>query len=135
MRILTPELSAPPDATFAKYTVTALELRRLLREARDRNESFTLTYTHLGLKGDEEWRRSSRGSRTVRLREDGKGRVECSICDFLSPAISSRLPGCACTSDELALLPPSGYWPNKLLIQQAYPIVKEAGSELVCFGP
>lgn len=115
---------------FAKFTVSALELRRLLTEARERGEVFRLTYTVLGSEGDERWRRTAPG-RTVTLREDGLGSRQCSEhCGMMMM--------CACAPAELGLLPPPGYWPMKTLIQQPYPIIDGAErveGEIPCFGP
>lgn len=131
-RILGPDF-APADAKFFRYTVTALELRRLLREARTRNEAFEITYTHLDAAGgDEQWRREAPG-RTITHREDGLGTRMCVVrCGPLG------MFSCACAADELPLKPPPSYWPSKTLIQQPYPILEDAHKwegELVCFGP
>ena len=37
----------PDDSTFVKYTLPAFELRRIVHEARQREESFELRYSHL----------------------------------------------------------------------------------------
>jgi hypothetical protein len=39
--------SRPPGSAFVKYTLPAFEVRRLLKEARQHNESFSLEYSHL----------------------------------------------------------------------------------------
>ena len=57
---------------FPSYTVPALQLRRMVAEARATNEAFTLEYEHLpGRVGDEAWRHSAVAT-WVRLEEDGK---------------------------------------------------------------
>ena len=43
-----------------------------------------------------------------------------------------------CNPDELALLPPPGFWPTRFFVAQPYPILEEAADfegEIVCFGP
>jgi hypothetical protein len=48
------------------YTLPAIELRRLLGEARANGESFRIVYTHLvGMQGNEAWRQRG-GGMTVR---------------------------------------------------------------------
>ena len=136
MRILTPASGPGPNGgggTFVKYTVPALELRRLLAEARALNESFRLQYTVLpGAMGDENWRRSAVG-RTVTVDEYGQGASSCSTsCDGV---LGIDLFGCECSATELALLPPPGPLAHKFLVQQAYPILEEDAPELTCFGP
>jgi hypothetical protein len=131
-RILGPAF-APAHAAFHRYTVTALEMKRLLAEARATGEKFEITYTLLDATGgDERWRRDSLG-RTVTLKEDGKGKRSCTVgCGPL------ELIPCPCAADELPLQPPPSYWASKTLIQQPYPIVDDAHKwegELVCFGP
>ena len=115
---------------FTRYTVPALELRRLLAEARERGESFAITYTLLdGPTGDEAWRRRGDG-RTVTLEEDGRGGSRCTVrC--------GGLLSCACTPTDLAQLPPPGLIARKLLVQQAYPILDDGADvpEVPCFGP
>ena len=131
-RILGPAF-APAHAAFHRYTVTALEMKRLLAEARATGEKFEITYTLLDATGgDERWRRDSLG-RTVTLKADGKGKRSCTVgCGPL------ELIPCPCAADELPLQPPPSYWASKTLIQQPYPIVDDAHKwegELVCFGP
>ena len=119
-------------AAFVRYSVPALELRRLLAEARALNESFRLVYTVLpGLTGDEAWRRAAAG-RTVTLNEDGRGMARCTVA-----CAHALLGPCDCAPTELARLPPPGWLASKVLVQQAYPILDEAqvGDELPCFGP
>ena len=117
---------------FTRYTVPALELRRLLAEARERGEAFHLTYTQLELPvGDEAWRRRGEGRR-VTLEEDGRGGSRCTVrCDRPLP--------CECAPTDLAQLPPPGAIARKLLVQPAYPILDDAAGtavpEVTCFGP
>jgi len=139
-RVLGPAVMPAPPAPWVRYTLPAIELRRLLTEARAANESFRLTYTTLAGEGDEAWRRSASG-RTVSVVEDGHGGRTCATsCDGPLGVLSALAPalpllGCACAPTELALLPPPGWWPTHFFIGQPYPLVEQAGDELVCFGP
>ena len=119
---------APADAPWSPYTLPALELRRVLGEARAAGAPFRLTYSVLpGRSGDEAWRRGA-AARTVTVDGDGAGGVRCTLhC--------AKPWGCACAPDEIALQPPRGWWAAHTLVQQAYPLLPEAGDELICFGP
>mmetsp|Transcript_36806 Transcript_36806/g.60927 ORF Transcript_36806/g.60927 Transcript_36806/m.60927 type:complete len:573 (+) Transcript_36806:54-1772(+) len=119
--------SIPPPAAMplARYSLHALELRRLLGEARQRNEKFNLRYTRLaGSNGNESWRINGSGS-VVDLEEDGNGGRRCHV------------DGKECTADEIPLLPAPSYWELKLVLGQPYPILtpEDGQSELHCFGP
>lgn len=125
-RVLGPWVVPPPPAGApARYSLPALELRRVLAEARERNEAFSMRYTELhGMEGDEDWRRASSG-RVVQLREFGDGRRECKLKG-----------GGECAEDELCNLPPPVWWARKWLVQQPYPILEgDQRAELTCFGP
>ena len=80
----------------------------------------------------QSWRRTSSGVRTVEVTESG-GKASQTACSVRCGPL--KLLPCTCADDELALLPPPGWWPRKTLVQAAYPIVDEATDELVCFGP
>lgn len=140
-RILGPG-AAPPDHTRAAarhgaplavpYTLPAVELRRLLREARAANESFRITYQHLpGMRGDERWRQSADGP-IVRYSEDPAAGA--SACTMLASLAGPYLP---CPPDELVLLPPAPRLLHKLVLLQPYPILppSEGWTEVHCFGP
>ena len=140
-RILGPG-ATPPDHTRAAalrgaplavpYTLPAIELRRLLLEARAANESFRLSYQHLpGMRGDEVWRQTAAGP-TVRFSEDRA--TGTSACTVLVTPAGPYLP---CAPDELALLPPAPWWVHKLVMLQPYPILPpgERWTEVHCFGP
>ena len=149
-RILSPMIGAPPEAylpkqhEFLKWTVPAMELRRLLMEAREQGEAFSLTYTLLdGQSGDEAWRRSGSG-RTVTVSEDGRGGRSCSVCAthglFGLVGWFGGVSGvCACDEGELALQPPPPFLARKFLVQQPYPIIgrddEDPDSNFICFGP
>jgi hypothetical protein len=115
----------PPEGPPVRYSLPALELRRILAEARELNESFYMRYTELpGMEGDEAWRREGEG-RGVLLRESGDGKRECKL-----------EAGGECTKDELANLPPPPWYARKWLVQQPYPILEgDRRIEITCFGP
>ena len=118
-------LPPPPSGGFVRYTVPALQLRRMLAEARASGEPFELEYTVLdGSAGGEAWRASSAGRRRVRLREDqSRGR---SICTIASAGDE------ACPPDELALLPALQLWENALGVWNPHPIVPGMSAEMHC---
>lgn len=108
---------------FLKYTVPAIELRRLLWEARDAKENFKLVYTQLpGVEGDEEWRTSGKGT-LVTVQEDGKGWRKC------------LAGGQTCREGEIAMLPRLGFWERSIGVWNPHPIVPGMQEELMCFGP
>ncbi|KAJ1472830.1 hypothetical protein T484DRAFT_1974463 [Baffinella frigidus] len=113
---------------FVPYTVPALELRRMLSEARAAGEAFSLVYTVLdGAFGDEEWRGSSEGKRKVRVSEDPtRGSAECVV---LSAG------GEACGVDDLPKMPPLSVWEKALGVWNPVPILPGGHPELHCFGP
>ena len=138
---------------YVRYTVPALELRRMLAEARRAasatNTTFDLTYTRLGAyRANEDnddvdveiWRASGRGV-TVRLsRDDGRGDFRCMSRDESGVGSTwqamRRAAGGggwrACAQDELALLPEPSAVALKLSLYYPYAIVPEAPSEVVC---
>ena len=96
-------LPPPSDADpFVRYTVPAVQLRRMLTEAREAAEAFELEYTVLdGDAGDEEWRAASTGVRRVRLREDPRRKLSaCAVAS--SSVLGSARHDEACAADELA---------------------------------
>ena len=95
---------------FIRYTMPAFELRRLLDEARQRNESFSLEYTHLSNYNANQAEMST--GLKVQLWEDGKGSKTCTLIDQNTP----------CSPEELVFLPPLGYW-SKLVAFWPHPII------------
>ena len=103
------------DRTFAKFSVPALELRRMLAEARrDEGKPFDLTYARNGTRV------------SVAFRADG---------DVASCRVAAGRRGATCGPDELALLPPPPAWATRLLVYLPYPVLDDGDDELVCFGP
>lgn len=113
-----PHIKPGGDTKFLPYTVPALELRRLLAEARALNETFVLSYTKLHGAGDESWRLSS-GDENVVL-YDTPGNRFCTS------------NGVACSKDELALMPELGFWARKVSLYFPLPVVPSASPELPC---
>lgn len=114
---------------FTRYTVPALEVRRMLGEARAAGDSFELVYTLLdGHSGDETWRASSKGTRRVRIAEDPtKGSARCTV---LSEG------GAPCLPSDLPLLPSAlTWWERGLGVFNPNPIVPGMADEMHCFGP
>ena len=127
------------------YTLRALELRRILAEARAAGEAFTLSYSHLpGAEGDEAWRRDARANdRLVVLLEDGRGGRVCTYrpakrgwLDARAAAVMRRHVPCA--ADELAMLPAptplsSGLGLERLLFGKPYAAIPGgAGEAFLC---
>lgn len=107
-----------PGEPFAPFTVPGRELTRLLAEARDAGDAFSLRYEVLpGVHGDEAWRQRAPPARLVHLEEDGRGGRRCRAREggrqFWGP----------CEPDELALRPPPSGLLAKLLVSFPYPIV------------
>ena len=130
------------------YTLRALELRRILADARAAGEAFSLTYSHLpGAEGDEAWRREARVDDTlVVLTEDGRGGRVCTYHRRPKErgwlglfALRRRAP---CAADELALLPAPtplarGLGPERLLFGKPYAAIpagpgREADEAFLC---
>ena len=117
------------EEPFVRYTVPALELRRMLAEARAEGDAFELVYTILdGPFGDEAWRASSVGRRRVRIREDpSKGEAHCVV-------LSNG--GKPCDASDIPNLPVSlKLWERALGVWNPHPILPGGHEEMHCFGP
>ena len=116
---------------YVAFTLRALELRRVLTDARASAAAFSLTYTRLpGPEGNETWRASGR-TRFVTLVEDGSGGRACTYAPSASEA------GAPCSADELALLPDAlplaqGIGIHRLLFGKPYPVLPGWDEEFVC---
>eukprot|EP00439_Symbiodinium_sp_Y106_P045152 s2305_g5.t1 len=56
----------PPHGKLLQYTTPAVEWKRLLKEAIEKDRSFAVTYSHLpGIAGDEVWRATSYARRVL----------------------------------------------------------------------
>ena len=130
-----------------RFTVPALELRRVLMEARAAAAAsktrFDLRYTRLlaagADSGGEEWRAHSRGVSVKITGDDGKGNGRCVSRDdtrrsraLLSSAWRAVGGGwMACGAEELAMLPAPSALALKLSLY--YPLAIVPGvSEVVC---
>jgi len=136
----------PPSGVdaFVRYTVPALQLRRMLAEARAAAEPFELEYTVLDgnallsdgiVAGDEVWRASSAGIRRVRLREDPSRKL--SACVVASSSDVEHLVKVtryneACAPDELARMPALRPWEHALGVWNPHPILPEMSDEMHC---
>jgi len=109
------------------YLLPAIELRRLLAEARGRSESFTVKYKRVSASG------ASSAGRVVTLVEKQRpgGQVQRRCTAYKSAGASW---GAACDADELALLPPSAHWLTGMLL--AFPLPMRPGhqGELGCIA-
>lgn len=125
----------PPPEKFFRYTVPALELKRLLREAKSHDQDFDLTYAQLpGTKGDEYWRASAvKKMFSVEVR-DG----EVTNCNFVGHGSEDKKP---CGPADLPMLSDDAVPTilKHISMHHAYPIVTDNMDELppsiVCFGP
>ncbi|KAL1514558.1 hypothetical protein AB1Y20_003653 [Prymnesium parvum] len=108
LRAYMPRWQPDSSSPFIKYTMPAMELRRVLWEARERNESFSIEYSRLpGGQGDETWRSSSSTAR-VKLVENAHGKR---ICKVITGLWSSP-----CAEDEVALAPPLSAWQRRVML-------------------
>eukprot|EP00931_Biecheleriopsis_adriatica_P119608 TRINITY_DN94831_c0_g1_i1.p1 TRINITY_DN94831_c0_g1~~TRINITY_DN94831_c0_g1_i1.p1 ORF type:complete len:558 (+),score=34.22 TRINITY_DN94831_c0_g1_i1:34-1707(+) len=110
----------PGDGPFLKYTVPAMELRRLIFEAKTHEEAFSISYVRLpGIHGDEAWRSSANGPH-VEFFWAANGTQRCTV------------DGQPCAGDELVLLPELNMLLHKTLVFFPYAVVPEAQGELPC---
>lgn len=129
-----------PDRFF-RYTVPALELKRLLHEAVERDADFELTYSKLrGTRGDEKWRATSiEEVVSIEVRE---GVVkECHV-QHIDNGMGQWIP---CKSDDLPYVSYIDSVPwiiRRISLYHAYPIVVDADDDdtkiprsIRCFGP
>jgi len=111
------------------YLLPAIELRRLLAEARERSESFRLTYRRLSRTN------APFDGRVVTLvetqRADGS-RV--SKCTARTGGVTRRLFPKRCEAGEIALLPPSDWWLTGLLLAFPLPMREGGERELGCLA-
>lgn len=123
-----PGMKPPPDTSRPqlKYLLPAVELRRLLGEARAERESFSLSYKRVSRTG------ASWAGRIVDVEEryDAGGRtVRCTVRNT-----DGFGWGTACDDDELALLPASDWWLTELLLAFPLPMREDGVHELGCLA-
>ncbi|CAE7192798.1 unnamed protein product [Symbiodinium sp. CCMP2456] len=117
IRAKIPHWQPSSGVPFPSYTVPALQLRRMVAEARATNEKFTLEYEHLpGRVGDETWRQTAVAS-WVRLEEDGKGGRQCLM------RRDAKAAWTPCSQDELVLQPAPEGLLMKIMLFFPYPII------------
>jgi len=114
------------EPNFLPYTVPALELRRMLLDARSRKEAFSLTYSRLPI--PESGRLDSLNSLTlvgeqVHFMMDACGTVMC-----VKQVGSVSEP---CAPDELALLPAPSWWVRKTHVGYPIPLIGDS-QEVPC---
>jgi hypothetical protein len=124
-------LILPPPERFYRYTVPALEFKRLLREAKERDGSFDLVYAQLpGTKGDEIWRATAT-----------KKMVSLEVRDGVVTNCTENGDSTPCGAMDLPFLP---YSTVPMILQRlsqfhAYPIVTDDVDmiplSIICFGP
>lgn len=111
------------DSVYNPYTLPAIDLRRLFKEADGLNEAYFLKFTRLDDR-DETWRANATG-RTLVYEYDGLGSKTCEDALTHDP----------CDPDELPFLPPPAWLRQKLLLAMPYPVVQGFDDEMLCFGP
>ncbi|KAL1518508.1 hypothetical protein AB1Y20_002798 [Prymnesium parvum] len=103
---------------FPAYTVPALQLRRMLAEARSTGERFTLEYEHLpGVVGDEAWRQTAVAAH-VRVDVEKMQVRRCRV------RRTASLLWTRCSPQELALLPAPEGPLMKIMLFFPYPIIR-----------
>lgn len=130
---------------FYRYTVPALEFKRLLHEAKERDQSFVLTYSKLpGTHGDEIWRATAT-EKVFSVKVDGGAVVECTyriVGENQKPLNETR----TCERNDLPLISYTETVPwiiQHVSMYHAYPIIVDAvdgsdptiPSSIMCFGP
>jgi hypothetical protein len=141
-----------------RYTVPALELKRLLREAKQYDVDFELTYAQLpGTKGDEVWRATAvrrlfdvvvRNGQvtnctvTAMVMSKEKKSIDDETNSTTTTTSGDNAPvtsPCAPTDLPMLLDDAVPYWIQKISMYHAYPIVTNDSSKIppsiVCFGP
>lgn len=110
----------PEDGPFLRYTIPAVELRRLTSEARAIGQPFTLIYVRLpGAIGDEGWRADTSGPR-IEFIVYGNGTERCTA------------DGLSCGKDELVNLPELEFWQRRTQVFFPHPLISDADNELPC---
>lgn len=136
-----PGMRPEPNASKPQlqYLLPADELRRLLAEARERREPFTLTYKRVSTTGAPFAGRVVDVTETYSAAPEGGGseddggasgsrRTHCTVRANVS-ALSTE-----CEPDELALLPASGWWSTGLLLAFPLPMRDDGVHEVGCLA-
>ena len=128
-----------PARPQLQYLLPAVELRRLLAEARANNESFSLTYKRVSNTG------APFAGRVVDVVDSpvasptGSGEEESTAARDTPRTrctVRGTLPGSSseCADDELALLPASDWWLTGLLLAFPMPMREDGVHELGCLA-
>jgi hypothetical protein len=118
-RILGAEIRSrmPVVNPLVPYTIPFLELRRMLQEA---PRPFSISYTYLGIQGDERWRRS-KGHYTVQWELDETPSATKGVC-----------LGGDCDEAMDPTIPPP-WWALKWMLFASYPVLMHADTdEILC---
>jgi hypothetical protein len=125
----------PPHGKFIPYSVPALEWKRLLKEAIEKDASFDVTYVHLpGSSGDEIWRGTA-WERQIDLRFKNSGDiVKCKV-KYNNGTKTNCQP-----SIELPYHLEVPWLVRKISMYHGYPILFEEDGKtprrsIQCFGP
>eukprot|EP00977_Amphora_coffeiformis_P001288 scaffold267_cov192-Amphora_coffeaeformis.AAC.2 len=124
-----------PPTTFYRYTIPALEMKRLFVEAKQKDRDFDIVYSKLpGTRGDEIWRATAVEQRFV-VQVRG-GIVERCTVVHVATMMSSD-----CGPTDLPMLPDDNIpWIlRRFSLYHAYPIVtnrrEDIPPSIICFGP
>jgi len=120
------EVLAKSENTVKRYVVPAFEMRRLLQVARQRKETFQMTYTKIpkSMTTVSEWRTLQGGAKVELVEEPGKT-ARCTV--------SFGGKTTACEPSEAALLPPPPSWLQWILLPYPVPLVEgETHNEIHC---
>ncbi|CAE8710098.1 unnamed protein product [Polarella glacialis] len=109
-----PRMDDPP------YAQPAYELRRVLKLARDRGESFKVVYTRLPASGSPGTFRDYTGVKITLEENPAAGTRTCTI------------GGAPCASDEVALQPPPPRWLTWMLHPYPMPLLDGDSTEVHC---
>ena len=142
-----PGMRPPADASLPQlpYYLPALELRRLLGEARARNETLALTYRRVSRTG------ATFAGRVVDVADtydSGRLTTQCTVRprtpqlwqqfwpaqDPPGAHAGSAVGSASCEPEEIALLPPSDWWLTGLLLAFPLPMREDGIHEVGCLA-
>ena len=121
---------ADPTRPQIQYVLPAIELRRLLSEARAQNESFSLAYKRVSTTG------APFAGRIVDVIDGYSTSSSGGGEHYTRCTVRSSIPGLgtACAEDEIALLPASDWWLTQLLLAFPLPMREDGVHELGCMA-
>lgn len=127
---------APPHGTFIPYSVPSLELKRLLKEAIERDRSFDVTYVHLPrISGDDEILRGTAWQRIIYLKIRHGGRIAKCKVQYKNGTKYDCQP-----SAEVPYQLDVPWFVEKVSMYHGYPVLYERDGKtprkrIQCFGP